>query len=153
MDYYILIALLLLGIFLFIVALRKGPIIHSLLIFFMTAYASTFVGVIVVEEKMLKYPITLFGQYFDSSMLFEYLLFPIVNIFFHQTTIKSKMDRLIIQTAMYSGVLTSIEVLFEKYTDLIEYMTWTWFHSFVGMFLFLLIIRGSMKIIWKMNRA
>ncbi|WP_315969526.1 CBO0543 family protein [Oceanobacillus massiliensis] len=93
-----------------------------------------FIGVLVVEEKMLEYPIRLFSNYFASSLLYEYLLFPVVCIYFYQTTYHSKYMSIVLQCLLYTSALTVIEVLFERYTDLIEYHTWTWIHTFISIF-------------------
>ncbi|GAB6006670.1 hypothetical protein JCM12214_25700 [Geobacillus vulcani] len=48
---------------------------------------------------------------------------------------------------MYTAALTFIEVLYEKYTNLITYHTWTWMHSFVTIFLLSFSVRMLMKLI------
>ncbi len=134
MERIILWALFLIGITLLIFSLRKPLIKDSILIFLLNAYFSMFIGVLVVEEKMLEYPIRLFSNYFASSLLYEYLLFPVVCIYFYQTTYHSKYMSIVLQCLLYTSALTVIEVLFERYTDLIEYHTWTWIHTFISIF-------------------
>ncbi|MFD2804623.1 CBO0543 family protein [Litchfieldia salsa] len=152
MEFYILVGLLLLGVVLLVFALRRPLILHSLLVFFVTAYFTTIIGVIVVEEKMIEYPVSFLDHYFDSSLLFEYFLFPIVNIYFYQMTYESQWIGVIVKATLLSAILTLIEYLFEVFTDLIEYHTWTWVLSFIGMFLFLLSMRGLMGMIRNFSR-
>ncbi|MGG2947866.1 CBO0543 family protein [Geobacillus stearothermophilus] len=45
------------------------------------------------------------------------------------------------QCAGYAAVLTALEVVFERYTDLIEYHGWKWEYSLVTMFLLTLAVR------------
>lgn len=152
MDIFILWGLFILGLLLLFFSLGKQPLTHWLLIYFMNAYFSTFIGVFVVEEKMLEYPVKFLSDYFDTSLLFEYLLFPVVSIYFYQTTYHSKLGGVITLAFLYSATLTGIEVLFERYTGLIEYHTWTWMYSFLGMFLLILVVRGIMELVRRVSK-
>ncbi|WP_163538405.1 CBO0543 family protein [Gracilibacillus sp. YIM 98692] len=153
MEKYILWGLLLLGLVLLILSFKKSRnITQWLLIFFMQAYFSTFIGVIVVEKKMVEYPVKFLPHFFETSILYEYLLFPVVNIYYYQTTYHSKLFGIIIQTLFYSAGLTILEVgVFEKYTELVEYHAWTWIHTFSSIFLLMLFIRGMMKLVCKIS--
>ncbi|MBM7572741.1 CBO0543 family protein [Aquibacillus albus] len=147
MDRYILWGLLFLVVILLILSLRKPPTTHWLLIFFMKAYFSTFIGIIVVEKKMLEYPVRFLPNYFDASILFEYLIFPVLCIYYYQTTYHSRLSGIIIQTLLYTTTITALEVIIEKFTDLIEYYTWTWLHTFSSVFLVMIFIRGIMELV------
>ena len=149
MEKVILWALFLLGITLFFFSLRKPLIKDSILIYLLNTYISTFVGVLVVEKKMLEYPIRFLSNYFKSSLLYEYLLFPVVCIYFYQTTYHSRYRGIFLQGILYTSTLTIIEVLFERYTDLIEYHTWTWKHTFISTFFLIFFIRILMQLINK----
>ncbi len=96
---------------------------------------------------MVEYPVKFLPDFFDTSILFEYLLFPVTCIFYYQTTYHSKLCSIMIQTFLYSAILTVLEVVFEKYTDLIEYHSWTWFYSLISMFLLMLFVRGMMALV------
>lgn len=151
METYMLWSLLLLGIILLVFSLRKPPITQWLLTFLLNAYISVFIGVVVVEHKMLEYPIKFLPDFFDSSLLFEYLLFPVVCVYFYQTTYRSPFLAIIGQAFLYCGTLTAVEVLLEKHTDLIEYHTWTWGYTFGSTLLVMLLIRGVMGWIRKIG--
>jgi hypothetical protein len=141
MERIMLWSLLILGIALFLFSLQKPPIKTKLIIFLLTAYISTFFGVLVVEKNMLKYPINLFSNYFSSSLLYEYLLLPMVCIYFYQTSYHSSYFGMVLQCAMYTAALTIIEVVLERYTDLVEYHTWTWLYTLLSIFLLMMVIR------------
>ncbi|WP_299089555.1 CBO0543 family protein [uncultured Metabacillus sp.] len=149
MEKVILWILLILGIVLFLNSLRKPPIKHWILIYLLASYFSIFLGVLVVEEKMLKYPVQFFDKYFSSSILYEYLLFPVVCIYFYQTTFHSKFLGIIRQAFLYTAALTLTEIMLEKYTDLIEYLTWTWLHTFISIYLLMLTLRFAAHLINK----
>jgi hypothetical protein len=153
MDKFILWALFIIGMILLIFSLRKPFIKDTILVFLFKAYFSTFFGVIVVEEKMIEYPVRFLSKYFDQSLLFEYFLYPIVCVYFYQTTYRSKFLGIILQCALYSAAITIIEVLCEKYTGLIKYHTWTWMYSFIGVFILSLSVRLLMQLINKKDKA
>lgn len=149
MEKLLLLALFLIGSALLFFSLKKPLFKDWILIFLMSAYLSTFFGVLVVEEKMLQYPIRILSKYFDTNLLYEYFLFPVVCIYFYQTTYHSRYISIALQCALYTTALTIIEVLFERYTKLIEYHTWTWMHTFISTFLLMICIRILMQLINK----
>ncbi|OQP05486.1 hypothetical protein B1690_13640 [Geobacillus sp. 46C-IIa] len=153
MDRVHLWALLVVGVALLFFSLRTPPIKDKILVFLLKAYFSTFFGIIVVEAKLLEYPVRFLGPYFKASILFEYFLYPIVCVYFYQTSYHSRLPGIIIQCALYAAALTAVEVLYEKYTDLIEYHRWTWMHSFVTIFVLSFSVRMLMKLIHKREQA
>ncbi|SFE25289.1 hypothetical protein SAMN05216238_11158 [Lentibacillus persicus] len=137
------------GIVLLWFSLRKLPFKEWILVYLLTSYFSIILGTIVVEENMLHYPEKVLDKHFESSILFEYLMLPAANIYFYYTTYQSKLPGMLIQSLIYSSLLTMIEVPLEKYTDLIEYHTWTWMYTFISLFLFFIFIRILMQLINK----
>ncbi|ASN03730.1 CBO0543 family protein [Virgibacillus necropolis] len=153
MEKVMLWGLLILGSVLLQVSLRKLPFKEWLFVYLLTSYFSIAIGSIIVEENMLTYPIKLLNKHFDSSLLFEYLLFPVVCLFFYQTTYRSTTFNTLLQGGLYTTSLTIIEVTLEKYTDLIKYNTWTWLHTLLSVFVLMLFIRAIVKLICKRNKA
>ncbi|WP_254119667.1 CBO0543 family protein [Bacillus sp. FJAT-29790] len=149
MDRIILWALFIIGIVLIIFGLRKPFIKDWILVFLIKAYFSTFIGNLVVENEMLKYPVRFLSEYFKSSILYEYILLPVVCIYFYQTTYHSRFVNIILQCVLYSAALTITEVILEKYTNLIEYLTWTWIHTFLSTFFIMIFVRTLMYLINK----
>jgi hypothetical protein len=149
MDRIILWALLIIGMVLLFFSLRKPLIKDSVLVFLMKSYFSTFFGVIVVEANLVEYPVRFLGQYFDTSIIFEYFLYPIMCVYFYQTSYRSSFLGIIVQCALYTSALTILEVLCEKYTNLIMYHTWTWLYSFLTIFLLSFLVRMLMQLINK----
>jgi hypothetical protein len=149
MDITILWLLLILGLILFLSSLRKAPIYHLLFVFLITAYFTTFISVFIVENGMLEYPVRFLSQYFVTNVLYENLLLPVICMYFYRTTYNSSYTSWIIQCIVYNAFFTTIEVLFERHTDLIHYHTWTWVHTFISTFLFMLTIRMLIQFINK----
>ncbi|MDQ0340717.1 hypothetical protein J2S00_003543 [Caldalkalibacillus uzonensis] len=154
MDRILLWCLLIIGIGLFLFSLRKPLLLKdTILIFLMKAYFSSFIGVIVVKEEMVEYPVRFLSKYFDASILFEYFLYPIMCIYLYQTTVHSRFLGIVLQCALYTAALTTIEVICEKYTDLVEYHSWTWMHSFITIFLLSLSVRLLLQLINKIEMS
>jgi hypothetical protein len=105
------------------------------------------IGSVVVEFGLLEYPIRLFSSINRASFTFEYYAFPVINAAFnvwypnHQSTLT--------QWAYYVGfttVLTIAEVIIEKYTELITYIHWEWYISWITIGLALYI--GRLFCVW-----
>ncbi|HLS07674.1 CBO0543 family protein [Lentibacillus sp.] len=139
-----------LGIILIFNTIRKPPVKDWLLCLLTAAYFTTFLGDIVVKAGLLSYPVKLFPQ-FQSSILYEYLLLPLMCIYFYKTTYHKTVFDWIWQALVYSSVLTVSELLLEQNTNLIHYINWSWFHTLASQFLLLLFIRWLLQLINKIS--
>ncbi|MDQ0483645.1 CBO0543 family protein [Guptibacillus hwajinpoensis] len=135
------------GICLLLFNLSKSPFKDRLIVFLITSYYSSILGIMVVGEGMLSYPVNLFNNQFNSSLTYEYILFPLLGIYYYQTTYYATWKGIIWQAVLYSIGITVIEVVLEKYTDFINYESWTWFYTLVSTFVFFVIVRYLMKFI------
>ncbi|MFD1039054.1 CBO0543 family protein [Virgibacillus byunsanensis] len=150
MDRLLLWLLLIIGIGLLLFSLRKVLITDWVIIFLLTAYFSVFLGVLVQGNEMLDYPVRFLSAYFETSLLYEYLLLPVVCIYFYHSSYHSSYLMIVLQSALYTAILTILEVIFERYTNLIQYHKWSWMHTFISIFLLLIFIRFIMRLIrWK----
>jgi len=141
MEWLILWLLAAIGIGLLLFSFRLLPARDVWVSFLLNAYASSFFGSIVAGAGLLEYPIRFFAAYTDNSVMFEYLLYPVVSVYVYATSRCSRGLVLMAQCAGYAAALTGLEVIFERYTDLIKYHRWTWEYSFVTMFSLTLAIR------------
>ncbi|WP_404452005.1 hypothetical protein LG329_16885 [Virgibacillus necropolis] len=151
MESVILWAFFIIGIALLCYSLKKLPFKEWILVYLLTSYFSIVIGVLVVEENMLYYPVKFLNEHFESNLLFEYLWFPIITIYFYRTTYHSRYFGILLQGVLYISVLTFFEMLFEKYTDIIEYHTWTWMHTFASALFLIIFIRTFVKLYSHLN--
>lgn len=90
------------------------------------------IGLVVVELGLLEYPVREFPSVNRTSFSYEYFAFPLMCALFN---VRYPNGRSIpIQFgyyAAYSTVLTVIEVILEAYTDLIEYIHWGWYVTWI----------------------
>ncbi|OQP05484.1 hypothetical protein B1690_13630 [Geobacillus sp. 46C-IIa] len=141
MEWLILWLLVAIGIGLLLLSFRFLPNKEVWLSFLLNAYATGFFGAIVAGAGLLEYPVRFFAAYTDNSVIFEYLLYPVVSVYVYATSRRSRRLGVAAQCAGYAAALTGLEVIFERYTDLIKYHRWTWKHSFVTMFSLTLAVR------------
>lgn len=140
------------GILLLPFAFKREKLKDWLLIFFLKGYISSFFARIVVRNKQISYPIRIMPKFFDISIVFDYLLFPILCVFYNRTSLTSKFGSIIVQSLLYSTPMTVIEILLERYTDLIKYKKkWNWLITYSTLIITFLAVRGFIAIARKMN--
>lgn len=110
---------------------------------FLFAQVITFlVGLLVVEFGLLKYPVRLFASINRTSFTYEFYTFPVTCAAFNVWYPNGRSS--FIQFSYYiafSFVLTIIEVLIEKYTNLIKYIHWEWYITWITICLSFFITR------------
>lgn len=140
------------GIFLIPFAFRRNNLKDWLLVFFIKGYISSILATILVQKKKFRYPVRLVPNIFKISMIYDYLLFPLLGVFFNQTTLNSKPIQIFFQSLLFSTPMTIVEALLERYTKLIEYKKgWNSFTSFWTLTTTFLFIRLFMSIIRKFH--
>lgn len=100
------------------------------------------IGLVVVELGLLEYPIRLFASINRTSFTYEYYAFPVICAAFNVWYPNGLS--LLIQLGYYVGytsVLTVIEVIVEKYTELIKFIHWEWYITWISICLSFFISR------------
>ncbi|MBB5171954.1 CBO0543 family protein [Texcoconibacillus texcoconensis] len=94
-------------------------------------------GLIVVEKGLIEYPNRLFFQKANkASFTFEYFIYPgfcvLFNIYYPE-----KRSQIIksLYNLFWTSLITLPEVYAVKYTNLIKYKKWTWYWSFITIFI------------------
>lgn len=99
-------------------------------------------GSLVVERGLLKYPDRFFPNYYDTSILFELWVFPVLCVLYNQITMRRGIGPIIGYAVLFSAGITAIEYLIERYTNLIYYIDWTWFTTFYTLIITFLTARA-----------
>ena len=140
------------GLLLIPFAFKREKLKDWLLIFFLKGYISSFLDQIIVKKKRISYPVRFMSKYFDSSLLFDYLLFPLLCVFYNRTSEKSNLHSIFLQSFIYSTPMTVLEVILEKKTNLIRYKkNWNWLITYSTLVVTFLFVRGFIAIIRKFN--
>ncbi|KOP71015.1 hypothetical protein AMS60_23460 [Bacillus sp. FJAT-21945] len=110
----------------------KNKIRLAIVAFLFKQIITFLIGLVVVELGLLEYPIRLFSSINRTSFTYEYYAFPVTCAIF---TVWYPHDRrTFIQLGYYiafTSILTLSEVIIEKNTDLIKYIHWEWYISWI----------------------
>lgn len=110
----------------------KANRLQAQFIFLFIQLPTWLLGLAAVELKLLEYPVHELSRANSTSFVFEYLILPIYCIHFNVRYPREAAKP--IKTLYYVGAslaVTGVEVIVEKYTDIIEYTGWTWFITFL----------------------
>ena len=93
-------------------------------------------GLLVVELRLIKYPVRLLFTYASkTSFTFEYFVYPsICGIFNVYYPTKKNFVGQFMYYFYYCTSMTILEVIFEKYTDILKYIHWTWYITWITLF-------------------
>ncbi|WP_102275672.1 CBO0543 family protein [Cytobacillus massiliigabonensis] len=120
----------------------KNKIRLAIVAFLFKQLITFLIGLVVVELGLLEYPVRLFASINRTSFTFEYYAFPVVCAAFNVWYPIGRST--LIQLSYYAGyssVITIIEIIIEKYTDLIKYIHWDWYTTWITICLSFLISR------------
>jgi len=92
-------------------------------------------GFLVAEMNLIEYPVRFFENASRTSFTFEYFVYPAISVLFvlYYPNKQSWVKR-ILYYASYCTAITGIEVVLEKYTDLIVYNSWNSYYTWLGLF-------------------
>jgi hypothetical protein len=114
----------------------KVKIRQALVVFMFKQMITWLVGLIVVELRLIEYPVRSFVYACKSSFDFEYFIYPSFCVLFNLHYPEGKgFIRRLLHYIYYCSALTSVEVVVEKYTEILKYNNWTWYITFITFFL------------------
>lgn len=128
----------------------KSKIPKAIMAFLFTQIIAWPLGLIVANYRLIEYPIRLFSYANKAHFTFEFFLFPSISTLF---TIKypEKKNALIrfMYYFYYCTSLTIVEVVQERYTNIIKYIHWTWYVTWITMFITFYTVRELNKWFFK----
>ncbi|WP_413355689.1 CBO0543 family protein [Robertmurraya sp. 2P01SA] len=135
-DKWILYGIWLFAAMLLIIFVPKHRLRKAFLAFFIKQSLTLVFGLLVAEKGLIKYPVRLFKKANKSSFSYEYFFYPASCVLFNLYYPEQKKFWIrAIYNVFYTGLLTGIEALAEKYTNLIKYVKWKWYWSFLTIWL------------------
>ena len=109
---------------------KKGPMKDWFLVYLFKTFITTMIDGPVVKKRLVTYPYRYFSRYFDTNIIFDYLIFPLLCVFYSQFTYNSKLLKTILSVFLFSLPMTIVQVILEKTTGLVKYSkNWSWFHT------------------------
>jgi hypothetical protein len=138
---------------LLIIFVPKNKIRHASLIFFFKQNLTWILGLLVVQLNLIEYPVRSLSNATKSSFDFEYFIYPSFCVLFnlHYPYKKGFLSQFLYYVYFCSG-LTIIEVYVEKYTDIIEYINWAWYVTWISFFITFYISRRFYVWFFKLNQ-
>lgn len=90
-------------------------------------------GLLVVENNLISYPFRLFFKKTNkASFTFEYFVYPALCSFFNIYYPEKKHTFFkLLHYFFHTGIITVFEIFAVRYTNLIKYKKWTWYWSFI----------------------
>lgn len=137
LDRIILISAWVVTILLLILFTPRDKIREAHVLFMFKQVLTWLTGLIIVESHLIEYPVREFQTATATSFSFEYFIYPAVCIIFVlRFPFRKSIWLKIGWFALFPTAITIVEVLIERYTNLIKYISWTWYWSWLSMLLF-----------------
>jgi hypothetical protein len=110
----------------------KTKIREAILIFFFVQLITWVAGLAVAQFRLIDYPVRSFPNATKASFDFEYFIYPSVCVVFnlHYPGGKSRL-RQFMHYFITSTVITIVEMLCERFTNIITYMHWKWYITWI----------------------
>jgi len=135
------------GIGSFIYLIKKPLAKDWLLVFFIKSYYASLIDKLVVNKGYVQYP-SRFPSKVKTSLLFDYILFPITCVYYNQLTKDSRILQCLLKVLYFSVPMTITEHWLERNTQLVKYKKgWNWKTTFYSLSFSFLLVRFSMYVI------
>ena len=103
-------------------------------------------GLIVADFILIEYPIRIFSYSNKAHFIFEFFLLPcICTLFVINYPEKKSVFAKLMYYFYYCTTLTIVEVIQERYTDVLEYIHWSWYVTWITMFAIFYIVKKYNK--------
>ena len=135
-DFLILIGAWIVTIIMLVIYIPKSRIREAQLVFLFKLSITWLLGLIVAEFKLIEYPVEFFKYATKTSFTFEYFIFPSICAVFNLNFPNNKSNLSKFMHYFYfCTTMTIIEVWCEKYTNIIKYIHWTWYLTWITLFI------------------
>jgi hypothetical protein len=120
----------------------RGKWLQAQFVFLFVQFLTWISGLCVVELRLLEYPYRELSSINRTSLVFEYLVLPLLSV--HLNARFPNGATRPVKIGLYAGitsVLTAVEYLLERYTEVIKYSGWEWYWTFSSVWLVLWLSR------------
>ncbi len=109
---------------------------EALVVFFVKQTITWYFGVLVVQYGLIEYPLRFFPKATNTSFTFEFFIYPAICVLFNlYYPFGTSYLWQFAYYAVYTSAITAFEVVLEKHTNLITYIRWSWFWTWVTILL------------------
>lgn len=135
-DLFILAAAWIITMILLVIFTPRDKIREAALIFLFKQTITWSVGLVVVELRLIEYPAREFSLATRTSFTFEYFVYPALCVIFNLHYPEGKsFFRQFAHFFYYCSSMTLIEMLIERYTNIIRYIHWSWYTTWITLFM------------------
>jgi hypothetical protein len=135
-----------------LIYVNKNKIRHAILIFLAKQCMTWLFGILVVEFNLIEYPVRSFANGTRTSFDFEFYMYPAFCAIFNLHYPKEKgFIGQFLHYFYYCTSLTIIEVIVERHTEIINYIHWTWYITWITFCLTFYISRKFYLWFFKLN--
>ena len=114
----------------------KNRIREAYVIFSFKQLITWLIGLSVAELRLIDYPVRLFPYATKACFSFEYFIYPATCVIFNIYYPKNKsFFSQFMYYVYYCSTMTAFEVFTEKYTNILKYVHWTWYITWITLFL------------------
>jgi hypothetical protein len=130
----------------------KARVREAIVVFMFKQMITWIIGLLVVELRMLEYPVRSFAYASKTSFDFEYFIYPSFCVLFNLYYPEGKsFARRFLHFIYFCSFLTGIEVVVEKNTDILVYLHWSWYTTFITLFITFFMSRQFYKWFFKID--
>lgn len=136
LNWMILFGSMILIVILLLIYIPRNMIRVALTIFLFKQILTWILGVLVVELGLIRYPVRLFEHANRTSFTFEYIAYPAICAIFavHYPEHRGKLYKFGYY-AFYCSVMSAYEIILVHTTDLIRYIHWDWYWTWLSLFI------------------
>ena len=151
-DLLILVVAWVVTIIMLILFIPKKKIREAQLIFLFKQSLTWLFGLLVVELRLIEYPVEFLKYATKTSFTFEYFIYPaICTVFNINYPVEKSNIRKFMHYFSFCTAMTVLEVLCVKYTNIIVYLHWTWYVTWITLFITFFISRKYYLWFFKYN--
>ncbi|MCL7749043.1 CBO0543 family protein [Halalkalibacter alkaliphilus] len=100
-----------------------------------------------VKTKKLKYPVRFLPKKFEINVIYDFLVCPILSVWYCQSTYNSKLPGIIGKLMLFGIPQAVYEIWLERCTKALKFKGgWTWVHSMFAVFIVKIISRIFLEI-------
>ncbi len=132
LDWIVLLSVWVVTILLLIIFTPREQIREAQVVFLFKQALTFLLGLLIVEFSLIEYPIRIFPIATRISFSFEYFIFPAISVLFvlrfpEHKSVLHKIGWYI----FFPTWMTILEVIIERYTNLIDYINWAWYWTWI----------------------
>lgn len=122
--------------------LKRNNLLMNLTIFFAKCVLSSTIDSYFIKKGNISYPVRPFAKVFDTNILYDLLLYPLLSVVWVRWSYQSKPLELLTRSLFFTVPMTLLQWFLERKTDLFRWKSWSVFHTFASLNFTLFAIRG-----------